>query len=82
MTSAVNVLYTVQGEENSISVGKCEKNDGQIEKKNALPVLLLRRWHNRSHVMLGSAPEESVFWQDDESKGEEPDGDTLFVLSV
>lgn len=31
--------------------------------------------------MLGSAPEESVFWQDDEAKGEEPDGYTLFVLS-
>lgn len=26
--------------------------------------------------MLGSAPEESVFWQDDEAKGEEPDGYT------
>lgn len=31
--------------------------------------------------MLGSAPEESVFWQDDEAKGEEPDGYTLLVLS-
>lgn len=32
--------------------------------------------------MLGSAPEKSVFWQDDESIGEEPDGYTLFVLSI
>lgn len=51
------------------------------QKKNSLDALL-RHWYNRSPVMFGSSPEESVFWQHDESKGEEPDGYTLFVLSV
>lgn len=48
-------------------------------KKPPLDVLL-RYCYARSHIMLGSHPEESVFWQEDERKGEEPDGYTPFVL--
>lgn len=42
--------------------------------------VLPRGWHDGSLGLLGSSPEQAQFWQDDEWKGEEPDGSTRFVL--
>lgn len=78
LTSAVNVLYPVHGEK----IEGYDEKWGTSLKQKWNPVNMVRHWCNRSPFALGSAPAESVFWQDDESKGEEPDGYTVCPFNM